>query len=232
MALLRWIHLRKLVPLDRSDRADAADAAPASASASRPRRDAGQAPRAAPATRRADGGRAAVVRRSKPKRAATAAGRPRRPSRRQLRRQHRAAGDARAGATFKDAFLAEIRKSKKFVLQHGRRAGAEDRRRAGDRVVFVFAPAQRALRDAVRAEPRVARVDRAASSPAARWRSSPPQAQPAQPPAPRTRRRSRRRRAPDRQQAALKQQALADAGVQALLEVFPRRSGTSRRCSG
>ena len=34
------------------------------------------------------------------------------------------------------------------------------------------------------------------------------------------------------QQAALKQKALADSGVQAMLDVFRRRSKTSKRCDG
>ena len=131
MALLRWIHLRKLVPIEdliagaargsAHPRRHRAAAAPvrADGAESRPPRRPRRGDRRAANAARADASLAVASARTS---VGTAATSPR------LRRRSVAAGRRRSGS-FKDALLAEIRKSKSGVLQHGRRAGAEDRSR-------------------------------------------------------------------------------------------------------
>ena len=121
MALLRWIHLRKLVPIE-----DLIAAAPRSAPSASPARSAPlAAARPAPA---------AV---SKP---ATAPAAP----------PVAAADPASGGAsrTFKDSFLAEIRKTK-VVFYNMVVAQAQTIDVSADRIVFTFSPTQRTLRDQV-----------------------------------------------------------------------------------
>ena len=152
MALLRWIHLRKLVPIEdliAGGGAGGRDAAPAAAAPSRDRADAAAgaapvAPQRAPARRR---GRVAPARRRR--RASTAqpsAPRaPAAPHRQRSRRVRSRAATATSG-DFKDAFLAEIRKSK-AVFYNTVVAQAQKIEVAGDRVTFTFSPTQRALRE-------------------------------------------------------------------------------------
>ncbi len=91
---------------------------------------------------------------------------------------------------------------------------------AADRVTFTFSPTQRTLARHLRAEPAVARSDRAAGWPAASLVVTAAQAQnrPRRPAA--TPAEAAATEAADKK-SALREQALADAGVQALLEVFP-----------
>jgi hypothetical protein len=120
---------------------------------------------------------------------------------------------SRTDAGFKDAFLAEIRKGKP-ALYNMVVAQAQKIEVAGDRVTFAFSTSQRTLRDhfeqnrawlesvALQASGRkiaVAAVQQEAAP-------DPPAGAPAAP--------------PDRK-AELRKQAMADAGVQAMLEVFP-----------
>jgi hypothetical protein len=135
-----------------------------------------------------------------------------------------AAGDAlpRVGpvapADLKDAFLHELRKSKKFfygtVVAQAQRIDVD-----GDRIVFTFAPQHGPLRaqlDQTRASLEtlasqlagrkmavVSAEGAAAAAPAKAAGSAPPPANTGQ----------------DRQ-SDLRQQALADSGVQAMLDVF------------
>jgi hypothetical protein len=115
---------------------------------------------------------------------------------------------------FKDAFLEEIRRVKKFfhgtVIAQAQRIDVE-----GDRVVITFGPQHRALKSqleqtrplletiAGQLSGRKMSVVAAEGTPAAPVRPAPG----APPP-------------PDEKKAALREQALADSGVQAMLDVF------------
>ena len=175
MALLRWIHLRKLVPLTDLIRADdggppvarprAARAAPA------PRRPGTTDPRRRPATGSQRptpcAGRRSASEPPRRRRAASA--------RRAMKPPPWSADGGRAERRsiavrrLKEAFLAEIRKAKKFfygtVVAQAQRIDFEP-----DRVVFVFGPQHRALRAQLEQIARVARRRPPASSPAGRWR--------------------------------------------------------------
>ena len=153
MALLRWIHLRKLVPIEdliagagaasgrrRARRASGARRAQRAAGARRrpppPPRPAPPSPlRAAPQPRRRRSRRARPPRRRRRRAAAT--------------RGACAVGDppaARPASDFKDALLAEIRKAKACSTTRSSRR----RRRSRSPAIastFTFSPTQRALRD-------------------------------------------------------------------------------------
>ena len=184
MALLRLIHLRKLVPISALIQHAEKGGAAAPARSSGPK-----SPSAPPRS-------AAAV----PPPAATM----------------KPPADVKPVANLKDAFLDELRKSKKFfygtVVAQAQRIDIED-----DKVVFTFAPQHKALRaqldqsrtqlDALASQlsgrkMTVVSVEGApATSPA---RSGPP-------PAP---------EGGNDRQSDLRQQALADSGVQAMLDVF------------
>jgi DNA polymerase-3 subunit gamma/tau len=206
MALLRWIHLRKLTPIEDliagAGAASASTRLPASVppsaravspaiTASKPLASLAPAPAAAPASR--------VVSASQ-----TTVPPPVAPS----------AAPPAAGAAFKDAFLTEIRKAKaafyNLVVAQAQTIDVN-----ADRVTFTFTAGQRTLREnfdqnrpwlestaeriAGRRVVVTAEQAGAAAAPAA--------------PA-----------APDPaaiKKSALREQALADAGVQAMLDVFP-----------
>jgi DNA polymerase-3 subunit gamma/tau len=208
MALLRWIHLRKLVPLtDLIDQMQGGAPRPKPAPVAKPK------PEAAPTTL-SDGGRAAVVRAVEAKRAATV------PAVTKAEPVSASATQPRTldPAELKEAFLSEIRKSKKFfhgtVVAQAQRIDVEP-----ERFVFVYGPQHRALRSQL--EQNRSWLETTASELAGRRMSvvsaegaggpqtsaSTSPSQPEDAPA------------PDRQNV-LKQQALADSGVQALLDVF------------
>jgi hypothetical protein len=117
-------------------------------------------------------------------------------------------------AELKDAFLAEVRKSKKFfygtVVAQAQRIDID-----GDRVVFTFGPQHRALRGQL--DQTRAWLDALASQLSGRKMTvasaeGGAQSRPATPPA---------AGAPEKdRQSDLRQQALADSGVQAMLDVF------------
>ena len=118
----------------------------------------------------------------------------------------------------KEAFLAEIRKAKKFfhgtVVAQAQRIEVEQ-----DRVVFAFAPQHRALR--LQLEQSRVWLETVASGLAGRKMTiagvegAAAAAEPRAPGAPA----DQRAQTPDRQ-AALRERALADSGVQAMLDVF------------
>ena len=191
MALLRWIHLRKLVPLSDLIRGIDQSGSPA------PARPAPRPPASNAATVKAVEAR---------KESARAAAAP-------------AVQPPRATGDLKDAFLSELRKSKTFfyktVVAQAQRIDVER-----DRIVFTYAAQHRTLRaqfdqtrtalEAVATEMAgrkmaVVALEGAATSPATRSEGA------AEPTLPID--------APDRQ-ATLRQQALADSGVQAMLDVF------------
>jgi DNA polymerase-3 subunit gamma/tau len=216
MALLRWIHLRKLVPIEdliagalpTTARAEQAPplrsgtaakpvgtvAKPAGAELARPQGSlAAQAARAA----------ANVAAVPEPKSAAPKS--------------------AAAPGNFKDALLAEIKKAK-AVFYNMVVAQAQKIDVAGDRVTFSFTPQQRALKDQFEqqkawlesiAQPIAGRRITMASAPAAASAAPPAADAPGAAGA----------AAPEKQspekKTALREQALADAGVQTMLEVFP-----------
>jgi DNA polymerase III subunit gamma/tau len=209
MALLRWVHLRKLVPLtDLIEQMQGGGRRPVLS---------GPPDRGAVVSGPPD--RGAVVS-GPPDRRAIPSGPPSGATRAavvkavEARRSAPVELKAAAPADVKEAFLAEIRRSKKFfhgtVVAQAQRIDLEP-----DRIVFVFAPQHRALRsqlDGTRewleqtasqlAGKRMTVVSVEGSAPAAVSAAAgemPP--------------------AGDRQQA-LKEQALADSGVQALLDVF------------
>jgi len=213
MALLRWIHLRRLVPisdliqgLEKGGPAPSTRPAAPARSAAAPARPAPRPPVATASMARAVEARKAPVK---------GPGEPA-PSPDQGRNGHIPHVQQVGPAEIKDAFLAEIRKAKKFfygtVVAQAQRIDVET-----DRVVFMFAPQHRALRaqlDQARApletlatelagrRMAVISVEGTASSPPGQS-GAPTEAAPGA----------------DRK-AELKQQALADSGVQALLDVF------------
>jgi len=218
MALLRWIHLRKLVPLtDLIDQLQGGAPRPSPPPVARPKSESSST------TTLSDGGRAAVVRAIEAKKAsappaAKPAPPPPPPAAAAARPEPAAASPSAAAvlepAALKDAFLNEIRKSKKFfhgsVVAQAQRIDVEP-----DRFVFVFGTQHRVLRTTF--EQHRAWLETMASDVAGRKMSvvsaesagGGPAATPsADAPA-----------VPDRQNV-LKQQALADSGVQALLDVF------------
>ena len=202
MALLRWIHLRKLVPISDLIQSMERGGAPAAAKP-------GPRPIAVPPAR-PPAATAATVKAIEAKEAKTPA--PGNGDR---------APDVKPvpAAELKDAFLDEVRKSKKFfygtVVAQAQRIDID-----GDKVVFTFAPQHRALRgqldqsrtwlDALASQlsgrkMTVVSAEGVAASPAAK--PGPHPAATAEP-------------AAQNRQNDLRQQALADSGVQAMLDVF------------
>jgi len=245
MALLRWIHLRKLVSIeDLIAGAPAVRGAGAPTAAAKP---AGSAARAAdvaapptvrgaglsaPAAARGAGvsAPAAVREAGAAVRGAGLSGPPASASTPTAAPVKAApAGPPASNASFKDAFLAEIRKSK-VAFYNMVVAQARTIEVSNDRIEFTFSVNQRALREQVEQNKAwlewmvmqaggrkltVAATQDGSGSPSSSIAgpqssaSSPSSEQPrgASPEADR--------------KAALKEQALADSGVQAMLEVFP-----------
>jgi DNA polymerase III subunit gamma/tau len=196
MALLRWMHLRKLVSIE--DLIASAGAGPSVGRA---------LPERPPASRTAPTAPVAPVAPSAP-----AFPRP---------EPFPAPASSVPASTFKDALLAEIKKSKP-VFYNMAVAQAQKIEVAGDRVTFTFSPAQRALRDgfeqnhawleALAQQVAGRRIAVAAVQAAQGAAAEPPAAVGAPPVAD--------QQAADKK-SALRQQALADAGVQTMLDVFP-----------
>ena len=190
MALLRWIYLRKLTPIE--DLIAGAGGAPERV-----------APRVSPPPARPLAPAPAAPKPASGFSAPAKAGTP-----------AQANPPAPATASFKDALLAEIKKSKP-VFYSTVCAQAQKIEASGDRVAFAFSQNQRTLLNMFEqnrpwletlaqqvAGRRIAVTGAMADAPAA------DAARPAEPPQ------------PDRK-SALREQALADAGVQAMLEIFP-----------
>jgi len=213
MALLRWIHLRKLVPLsDLIEGLDKGGPAPSRTSVPPP-----AASRTAPAPTVA---RPAASVRPPAVGAATVKAVE---ARREVRPPAAAPPPAvvpsgrPASGELKDAFLEELRRTKKYF--HGTVVAMAQRiEHAGDRIVFTFGPHHRALRaqlerDRAQLEDLASRlagrrinIVSAEDTPAvgaAKPGAAPGSAAP-----------------PDERKTELKQQALEDSGVQAMLDVF------------
>ena len=223
MAILRWIHLRKLVPI--SDLIQGLESAPSRAAAAGPGSGAGPARNTPPVSARTTPIAAPVqpVRPVQPPRSPVAtAATVKSIAQRIETASSRSNGDDAAGVPrvaagdLKEAFLNEIRKSKKYfyntVIAQAQRIDID-----GDRVVFTFAPQHKVLRDQLDqsrtsleglASQLSGRKMTLASVEGTAAAKSTPSPSPAA-----------GQSSPERQQD-LRQQALADSGVQALLDVF------------
>ena len=217
MTLLRWIHLRKLVPL--SDLIDGLEkGAPARSSA--PVRPAAppRAPAPAPAVRSAGSGPRPSPPSAAPKAAESGRHEPAaRPSAGKPVETTAAlpAVQPVPADRLKEAFLDEVRKVKKFfygtVIAQAQRIDVEN-----DRIVFTFGPQHRPLKSQLEQqrpllETIAAQLSGRKMSIAAAEGAPPPPNRPA-PGSPQAE--------PDEKKAALREQALADSGVQAMLDVF------------
>jgi DNA polymerase-3 subunit gamma/tau len=195
MALLRWIHLRKLVPLE-----DLIAGAPAG-------------PRSGPGISQVSHASAAVPQVSRaPQPTAKAVARPASQTPAITEAPARAALSS-DDSSFKDAFLSEIRKTK-VVFYQTVVAQAQRIDVSGARVAFTFAPAQRAIQEMFEQqrawlESLAQKVSGRKIAVAAEQVQVQAAAQPVGEPD----------AASNKQ--ALREQAMADAGVKALLEVFP-----------
>jgi DNA polymerase III subunit gamma/tau len=234
MALLRWIHLRKLVSIE-----DLIAAAGAGSGSNRPpaERPSPPAARIAPAASVGRPAPAAPPVRSGPStpapslaaQAARAAANPgavpEPKSSSVVSDFSRTVGGAppAVAGSVKDALLAEIRRTK--IAFYGTVvAQAQKIELAGDRMTFTFSPSQRALRDMFEqqkswlesiAQPIAGRrITMAASQSAAA--AAPAVADAAAPAGAKT----ADKQSADKQ-SALREQALADSSVQTMLEVFP-----------
>jgi DNA polymerase-3 subunit gamma/tau len=203
MALLRLIHLRKLVPL--SDLIDGLEKGAAPRTAAPPR------PSPPPAPPKPASTTAATVRavESRPKTEAATAGNG---------SPAAAPSPALSGPALKDAFLAEIQKLKKFF--YGTVVAQAHLEFEADRVVFRFGPQHRALRqqlDQMRTwlEELATRLAGHRMSVVGADAAGAPSGKVAQ-----AGRGTDAPKEPEDRQSALKQQALSDAGVQAMLDVF------------
>jgi DNA polymerase-3 subunit gamma/tau len=202
MALLRWIYLRGLVPIQ-----DLIQAAGSASTAAQPEARRG-------GSLAAPGRTPAAVTTSAPSKVTPAlTPAPPKVSAAPVKTESRAVA---SDGSFKDALLAEIRKSK-VVFYNTVVAQAQKVECSADRMTFTFSPAQRALRDmleqsrpwlesmAQQVAGRKITVAGLSQEPAANSATSAS---------------TERATAADKK-TALRERALADAGVQALLEVFP-----------
>jgi DNA polymerase-3 subunit gamma/tau len=221
LALLRWIHLRKLVPLSDMiqglEKGGAARTA-AAASATGAARPAMPAPPPRPAVKPAMSN-AATVRAVETRRAEAAAPKPEAPAAAAPPSSAAPSSPAPAPAAgrdgFKDALFAELQKSKKFfygtVIAQAQRIDVE-----GDRLLLAFAPQHKALKQQLDQsrpwlEEMATRIAGRKISVAAVDGAGPPaKAGDA----------ARGAASGTDQQSALKQKAMADSGVQAMLDVF------------
>ena len=230
MALLRWIYLRKLTPIEDLIAGTVTPKLPATAAQAKPSSASPKmtesGPLGTPKPRGGEGGSLA--------RAAEAAARavlqaPARPEPVDLSAVASAKAEGRAqtdSSNPKDAFLARIRDSKKvFYNMVVAQAQKID---VGDRVTFTFSSTQRALRDQFeqqrswlestarevfgRSIAVTAFLAEAAATPAPEPGASQGSAAAAAAPS---------AQKPADKKSALRQQALADASVQTMLEVFP-----------
>jgi len=231
MALLRWIHLRKLVPLGDLIKQLEAGGGPVRAVAAAPARPATAPPVARPAPSAPPAPLAAASAPSAPSALSAA------PSRMNTVKAVEAKRGAKSGdetpsfqpvdaAILKDTFLSELRKAKKFffgtVVAQALKIDFE-----GDKVVFTFGPQHRALR--AQLEQNRPWLESAASQLAGR-RIAVVAAEGQGPPSPADAGFGGTAAAPKAAPAAsgghqdskdaLKERALADNGVQTMLDVF------------
>jgi DNA polymerase III subunit gamma/tau len=222
MALLRWIHLRRLVPLTDLIQGLEKGSRPSTPAPPRSSSDAGRVPPRTPSVSAATVN--AVEARKEATRAAAAAsptnGSPPSPSETGSGTSTAAPSSGPSLPELKDAFLAEVQKSKKFfygtVIAQAQKIEIQ-----ADRVVMTFGPQHRALRAQLEqmrtwleevasriAGHRMSVIGAEGSAVASAGKAAAPAGESAATGG-----------ASDRQ-SALKQQALADSGVQAMLDVF------------
>jgi len=204
MALLRWIHLRKLRPLE--DLLSGAGPVKPAGSPVAPGVSRTEKPTAvAPGLSRTESGSSVASGFSRTEKPAAVA-----------------SGVSRTDASVKDALLTEVRKAQgvfyNTVLAQAKKVEFE-----GDRITFVFSPTQRTMKDmfeqkrtwletlAQQVSGRKMTVAAVQGADVQRDSGEPPAGLP---PA------AAKPEAQDKK-SALREQALADASVQALLEVFP-----------
>ena len=220
MALLRWIYLRKLTPIE--DLISGSTTAPRVAGRAAP-----SAPPAAPPTRAVPAPppqsrdlAPPPPRSNAPQRSADVTPAPRTPDMASVPRTPDMAPAPSGAGALKDAFLAEIRNTKK-VFYNTVVAQAQRIEVAPSRVTFSFSPAQRTLRDMF--EQNRGWLESVAEKIAGRKVTVESSQQDAAAPAPakESERSASEPGSNGDRKSALKAQALADAGVQALLEVFP-----------
>jgi len=220
MALLRWIYLRKLTPIE-----DVIAGIPSKGEQSSPPRIAARPAQSVPSISAAAKAAVAAVKPSAPgiagpktlSDAAPGTAAPKAPGTAAPKAPNTSTPNTAspAAGAFKDAMLAEIRKTK-AVFYNTVVAQAQKIEVAGDRVTFAFAANQRALRDAF--EQNRAWLETIAQQLSGRRIGFASTMGDAASPAGDAS--NGAQRAPDKK-SALKEQALADAGVQAMLEVFP-----------
>jgi DNA polymerase-3 subunit gamma/tau len=226
MALLRWIYLRKVTPIEELiAKAGGGGRLPPGREPAEPRiapSGSGQAVRP-PAAVRGSSQTSSLVQRAAAAAAAAAhaapaAAPPATAAARPIGSGHAAPASTPSPETvesspdFKDTFLAEIRRTK-FVFYSAVVVQAQNIEVAADRVTFVFSASQRVLRDNV--EQHRAALEAAAQKVAGRRmavaavlnEATPSGPLPSDP--------------QEGKKTELREQALADAGVKALLEVFP-----------
>jgi DNA polymerase III subunit gamma/tau len=220
MALLRWMHLRKLVPLEdllRGAGSAGAKAIPAAnrASAAPVRADTPTGServdsRAPALASPRSGSTAAPAATNRPTSSSPAAA-----NRAATAPQPKMAATPIASGDFKNALLAEIRKSK-VAFYNTVVAQAQRIEATGDRLTFTFAPNQRALQAMF--EEKRAWLEGLAFDVSGR-KIALSVIQGDAPPA--SSGEAATAAAAAEKKSALREQALADAGVQAMLEVFP-----------
>src|SRR4051812_20358186 len=218
MALLRWIHLRKLVPL--SDLIQQLQGGAGTRAAAAPPAAPPAAARPAvpsPPTPPTPMSRSTTIKAVEERRAAAPA-----KGKAAANGEDAPALSAVDPAVLKDTFLGEIRKAKKFfygtVVAQAQKIEFD-----GDKVIFTFGPQHRALR--VQLEQHRAWLESAASQlagrkvavAAAEGSGSAPVAGPAGSSAAQS---AQPAAAPPDRQQALKERALSDSGVQTMLDVF------------
>jgi len=204
MALLRWIYLRKLVPIEELI------AGVASGGSARPAAPAGAPTASVPAA----APRPALLQRPGPERPAPA---PVKTVPSQAMAAQMPGGPAQ-GANVKSAFLAEIKRSK-AVFYNTVVAQAQAIDFGSERVTFTFSPAQRTLREMFEQNRGwLETLARQLGGPGITLASASIDPSPAPAPLPST---SPVEASASDKKASLREQALADAGVQALLDVFP-----------
>jgi DNA polymerase III subunit gamma/tau len=221
MALLRWMHLRKLVPLE--DLLRGAGSAGAKASPAANRASAAPVRADTPTGSERVDSRAPAL--ASPRSGSTAApaatnrptsSSPSAANRAATAPQPKMAATPIASGDFKNALLAEIRKSK-VAFYNTVVAQAQRIEAAGDRLTFTFAPNQRALQAMF--EEKRAWLEGLAFDVSGR-KIALSVIQGDAPPASSGEAAATAAAAAEKK-SALREQALADAGVQAMLEVFP-----------
>jgi DNA polymerase-3 subunit gamma/tau len=214
MAILRWIYLRKLAPIEELIAGTASGTSQSGSSRPSGRPDPSTGPGSPRATLKGEPVEGRI-----PQQTLTAS-----MSRAQGVASTRTVEPAKPEAPFKDAFLAEIKKSK-AVFYNMVVAQAQKIEIAGDHVTFTFSPAQRTLLSTLEQsrpllEETAQRLAGGRKVTVVGVMAEAAAAPTVETPAPGDAK-SSDGAVDNGRKPTLREQALADAGVQALLEVFP-----------